>query len=201
MAHRQWHTIVGLVVVSTLASWNDALAREQGLVSEPVVAARVRIENRAGVDGATLALAKARTSDVFSLAGVHIDWADADSANSGTIAAPYTVLIMADAPATVKAAAGNLKDGLMGQAAPFIGRAYVYYDGVLAETVPLRGPAITLGDVIAHELGHLLLGSGHSSHGIMRSHLDRTTRRVETFREGQAAAIKQRLRLDVTTNP
>ena len=84
---------------------------------------------------------------------------------------------------------------VIGQGAPFIGRAYIYYDRVLhLRPNPPRDLASTLGDVIAHELGHLLLPPGHSTLGIMRPSINMTSRRVETFTENEAVQLRSLLR-------
>ncbi len=58
-----------------------------------------------------------------------------------------------------------------------------------------RSPAIILGDVMAHELGHLLLPlPGHSPSGIMRRGVDLQLRAMETFTTSQALEILSRLR-------
>jgi hypothetical protein len=83
----------------------------------------------------------------------------------------------------------------MGQGAPLVGRAYIYYDRVMKlNPVPPRDVITTLGDVIAHELGHLMLPAGHSNVGIMRPSINMTSRRLETFTDVEAAEIRNRVR-------
>ena len=59
---------------------------------------------------------------------------------------------------------------------------------------PNHDAAITLGDVMAHELGHLILPPGHSNAGIMRPTVNMRSRGVETFTEDEAAVIHTVLR-------
>jgi len=102
---------------------------------------------------------------------------------------------MAEAPAKLKAEMERLGMDVMGQGAPAVGRAYIYYDRVLKlNPVPPRDIITTLGDVMAHELGHLMLPPGHSNLGIMRSDINMTSRRLETFTDVQAAHIHEHLR-------
>ena len=116
-------------------------------------------------------------------------------ANRLKIVAPYMILIMEEAPGKLKAAMEHLGTDVIGQGAPFIGRAYIYYDRVLhLRPNPPRDLASTLGDVIAHELGHLLLPPGHSTLGIMRPSINMTSRRVETFTENEAVQLRSLLR-------
>ncbi len=78
---------------------------------------------------------------------------------------------------------------------------YVFYDRVkkTAGKVDQLPPATLLGYVIAHEIGHLLLGpDSHSSRGIMRARwgredLEQMQRGKLAFLEEQAAIMRARL--------
>ena len=168
--------------------------------AEPELRITVRIDDKAGVQGVYLKFAKARAAEVFAMKGVKVDWIDGEEANHLKVVAPYTILIMAEAPARLKAVMEGLGLDVMGQGAPVIGRAYIYYDRVLKlNPVPPRDVITTLGDVIAHELGHLMLPVGHSNVGIMRPSINMTSRRLETFTEAEAAQIREHLRRQTTT--
>jgi len=161
---------------------------------DPELRVTVRIDDKAGVQGVYLKFAKERAAEVFAMRGVKLDWIDGEQANLLKVVTPYTILIMAEAPATLKAKMENLGMDVLGQGAPLIGRAYIYYDRVSRlNRVPPRDAITTLGDVIAHELGHLLLPPGHSNTGIMRASIDMTSRRLETFTGVQAAHIRERV--------
>jgi hypothetical protein len=181
------------VVVATVATLDGALAAGQKGDPEPRIT--VRVDDKASVQGAVLKLAEARAAQIFAMSGVKVDWIDGEGANRLKIVAPYTILLMAEAPAELKAAMEHLGTDVMGQGAPFIGRAYIYYNRVLQlRPIPPRDLISTLGDVIAHELGHLLLPPGHSSVGIMRPSINMTSRRFETFTEEEAAQLRSLLR-------
>ena len=58
--------------------------------------------------------------------------------------------------------------------------------------------AALLGQVVAHELGHLLLGPGHERHSIMRDHwkidkLSGMRQHWQIFTEDEAERIKRKL--------
>jgi hypothetical protein len=74
-------------------------------------------------------------------------------------------------------------------------RAHVLYDRVDALRARSdRSTAGILGDVIAHELGHLMLPTpGHSLRGIMRRDVETHVRPIETFTWPQARRIVARL--------
>lgn len=181
------------VAAAMFATPADALAARQNGGSDLHIT--VRIDDKAGVQGAIRKLAESRAAEVFAMSGVKVKWIDGEDANRLKIVAPYTILIMAEAPGKLKAAMERLGTDVMGQGAPFIGRAYIYYDRVLQlRPNPPRDLASTLGDVIAHELGHLLLPPGHSTLGIMRPSVNMTSRRVETFTEDEAVQLRGLLR-------
>jgi hypothetical protein len=184
--------VSALAAVALLAMAASALAA--GRAADPELRITVRVDDKAGVQGAVLKLAEGRAADVFAMSGVGVDWMDGEQANRLKIIAPYTILIMAEAPAKLKAAMEQLGTDVMGQGAPVVGRAYIYYDRVRQlRPSPPRDVITTLGDVIAHELGHLILPPGHSRVGIMRPSIDMTSRRVETFTNDEAATIREHL--------
>jgi hypothetical protein len=132
--------------------------------------------------------------------GVKVDWIDGDEANRLKVVASYTVLIMTEAPASLRAEMKRLGMDVMGQGAPMVGRAYIYYDRVLKlNPAPPRDIITTLGDVMAHELGHLLLPPGHSNTGIMRPDINMMSRRLETFTDVEAAHIHEHVRGEIVT--
>ena len=158
---------------------------------------RVRVDNQAAVPGAVLRFAEARAGQVFREAGVVVEWVGEDEAIRRHVRADFTVLVMAEAPAKLKAAAEHLGLDVMGQGAPVAARAYIYYDRIAAAvTSPHRDVVTVLGDVMAHELGHLLLPPGHSSIGIMRPQIDMMSRTLATFTKDEAAEIRRRLASD-----
>src|SRR5262245_33805495 len=186
-------TFGALAAAATLAMPTPAIASGQKADPEPHMS--VRVDDKADVQGIILKLAKARAGEVFAMKGVRVDWIDGEEANRLTLVAPYTILIMAKAPSKLKAEVEDRGTDVMRQGAPFIGRAYIYYNRVLElNPVPPRDVITTLGDVMAHELGHLMLPPGHSNVGIMRPTINMTSRRLETFTTLEAAHIHERLR-------
>jgi hypothetical protein len=185
-----------LVMAGMLLTANGA----SGEQAEPDLRITVRVDDRAGVQGVYLKFAKQRAAEVFAMRGVKLDWIDGEDANRLKVVAPYMILIVAEAPARLKAQMETLGADVMGQGAPLAGRAYIYYDRVMKlNPVPPRDVITTLGDVIAHELGHLLLPPGHSNVGIMRPAINMTSRRLETFTEVEATHIRERLRRRTVT--
>ena len=181
-----------LVVAASLVVADGVSA--SGRHPQPELRTTVRVDDKAGVQGTYLKFAKKRAAEVFAMSGVELNWVDGDDANRLKIVAPYTILIMAEAPGRLKAEMEKLGTDVMGQGAPAVGRAYIYYDRVLKlNPTPPRDIITTLGDVIAHELGHLMLPPGHSNLGIMRPDINMMSRRLETFTHVEAAHIREHL--------
>ena len=190
--------LAALVIGASLVTAHGVSAASRQ--AEPELRITVCVDDKAGVQGVYLKFAKDRAAEVFAMRGVKLDWIDSDEANRLKVVAPYTILLMAEASATLKAKMEHLGMDVLGQGAPLVGRAYIYYDRVIKlNPVPPRDVITTLGDVIAHELGHLLLPPGHSNIGIMRPSINMTSRRLETFTDVQAAQIRERLRRQTVT--
>src|SRR5262245_39734834 len=165
-------------------------ARASDDIKMPTVV--VRLDNVALVRTADLDFAESRAAEVFGRIGVRVTWIDEDTAFREHLRPPFTVVLINSGvqllarPAVVDA---------LGFADPSVSRAHVSYARVEALTARSpRSAASLLGDVIAHELGHLMLPSPrHSARGIMRSGVDVHTRPLETFTDPQARQIVSRL--------
>jgi hypothetical protein len=152
----------------------------------------VRMDNLAGVLPADLRFAERRAAAVFRRIGVGIEWVDEDEAVRRHISAPLTVVLVNGEENAGRAAA--FVDAL-GLADRTIRRAHIFYDRVAGLNVGTpRTVSSLLGDVIAHELGHLLLvPPGHSADGIMRAALETKSWSLRTFTQAQARQIRSRL--------
>jgi hypothetical protein len=77
--------------------------------------------------------------------------------------------------------------------------ADAYYQAIEAFAVRYQGDAgVVLGLVMAHEIGHLLLGPGHVPDGVMRSawsrrEMEAVRRRWLTFNQREAPRIRREL--------
>jgi len=140
-------------------------------------AATVLVYNQAHVASSVLAAAEREAGKILDAAGVRIIWVECPMASTpdsaerlclGTLKSTDIMLRVLPQPAK-----HHLKADVFGFAiSPIL--ASVYYDYALRLAVEDEygefNARIILGCIIAHELGHLLLGSNsHSSAGIMRS--------------------------------
>ncbi len=161
----------------------------------------VRVDNYAGVPEDTLKFAEARAAEIYERIGVGLTWIDGQEAIRQKRLLPYTVVLLKPREAQQKAARDGVSDGVVGEAAMVARRAYVYYERVVAMSLPPDRDVVTLlGDVIAHELGHLTLPpQSHAQTGIMRANFDLNSRLIETFTDREATSIRLRLREDART--
>jgi hypothetical protein len=176
-----------LVVLFAMAAVDAAAA---GQTDTPT--AVVRLDNLALVPVDYLDFAESRAAEVFSRIGVRVTWIDEETSFREHVRPPFTVVLINSGaqllarPAVVDA---------LGFADPGVARAHVIYDRVEALTArSQQGAASLLGDVIAHELGHLMLPSPrHSARGIMRSGVEVHVHALETFTDPEARQIVSRL--------
>ena len=129
----------------------------------------IRLSNTAGVPQWTLAHARELVAGVYARAGVEVVWGGQTEAATPDV--QLTVILTSKPPLT----STNNADVLAVAVAAHTGRgrlAYVVWPRVEAFADAKRVQAArVLGRVIAHELGHLLLGhNAHSDEGIMRAH-------------------------------
>jgi len=172
----------------------------------PLPRINVLIHNYAAVPRDTVAIVEREVGAIFRAIGVEIDWTDTASraaAGGPTYQAmrgpaKFDVRLLSSSVSNrVHLKPGEFGRALLGNAGEFAILADVYADG-LKELVIGREWAYghILGLVIAHELGHLLLGPGsHSTSGIMepgwrQKDIDKALQRRMTFARGQSEQIR-----------
>jgi hypothetical protein len=163
--------VVGLVGVMSFAFPETVFGR----VADPSPAIRVRVDNYAQASPATLAGAEREAGRILGEAGLRTIWLDCPAGHSASVPqdpcqepleATDIVLRVLSEPTQ-----NRFPDTVFGFAVvPVL--ASVYYDYVLrrakSDDAQFEVPII-LGCVIAHEVGHLLLGSNsHSGSGVMQ---------------------------------
>jgi len=178
--------VVGLTPLKTHRVHFDFVGRR--LSWEPAAAdltIPVRVFNYAQAPPALLARAEREADRIFGKAGLKLVWLDCTPGHSTSLPQdPCEEAIEAEdirLRIHVVPVGNSLQDSVFGFAiAPAL--ATVYYESALGlakyDENEFEETPIVLGCVIAHEIGHLLLGSnGHSDSGIMQARWDR--RRVQ----------------------
>jgi hypothetical protein len=149
----------------------------------------VSIHVRATVTGPEMFAARTVAAKLYAAAGVRIIWHEQDAPDA-PVRRPTVVLVSSSRE--IDAAMGSRRT--LGRVVQPRVRAYVHYDRVvqMARDFHLdRG--MLLGQVIAHEIGHLLLGAAHTVDGVMAPTIDRRQIPVVTFSRDQADALRATL--------
>ena len=159
----------------------------------------ISVFNHSDISSELLKHAEKVSSRVFEEAGIRIDWVDcfpAKQTSGGELACQQAALPQHLQLVIMRHSLG-LKDSILGISYGSTdgsgGQADVFYEGIeKLQRETLLDPAILLGHVAAHEIGHLLLGiNSHSPWGIMRAHwqmedLALANRRMLLFTKSQS---------------
>ena len=169
---------------------------------------QVSLFNDAQVDSATLAEAQSRASAIFSHSGIEVDWLVCAAANPNDFVPRRTACSVLTWPSHLSV---RIRSRGVSVSADTFGQAFVSAEGEglysnvyyqnLARSArhPELSDAELLGCVLAHELGHLLLGTNsHSASGLMQARWDSSTLRTAAlsslfFTPAQSATLRSRL--------
>ena len=146
--------------------------------------------------------ARARVEKVYEVIGVRVVWIDSDETVRLRQDGPLhlTVVLLSRDMAEKRISAHRIADHVLGHAHLSSRRAYIFCDRI-AQTSgnPTLFP-LALGNVIAHEMGHLVLReNSHSHNGIMRATPDLHAMHLRNFDESQASIIRTML-LELTAS-
>jgi len=194
---------LSLAVVSLVAS--IAAARTPDALAPRV---RLSVFNDAGIPADTLAQAAARATAILAQSGVELDWLDCGRPDPADFSPPTT-------PCSVVAWPHQLSVRILPRArsigADIFGQAFlddagrgaysnVYFSNLAANREHAQlSDGDMLGFVIAHEVGHLLLGSNsHSLSGLMQARWDSSAlhsalHNTLFFTSAQSATLRSRL--------
>jgi hypothetical protein len=166
----------------------------------------ISVYDYANVPPELLGAAEEDARRIFRQAGVDTVWATCFPKPERVLADCYTVdathLMMKILPRAISAQARDRND-VLGTALVDEKRvgyySYVFYDSVRRVAEERKLGHALLGDVLAHEIGHLLLGSNsHSVSGIMSAHwyggeLRRISEGAMLFTPSQSRTLRERL--------
>jgi hypothetical protein len=161
---------------------------------------RLQVIDYAGVLPDHLRYAQDTADGLYGDAGIALEWVHPSEVNvSFGPAFDYSVMILAGEVAEVKAASLGIASRTALGGAPLDEGggllAYVFYSRIVDQArAGYLSAALLLGHVIAHELGHLLLGSdNHTVQGIMAPVWDLEHQLPREFTPSQLDAMHRRL--------
>jgi hypothetical protein len=167
LTHRMAAVMSGILVLSGFAMSLKAQAAEN---TYSVV---VTIHNYAGVAPETLALAEAQAAKIYREAGVMIQWRELTLPDEGSASSPVNQPAVRPIAYVKLISNSNIQafhrsPGALGWA---LGRqVYVFVDRLQKAIAFAECPFhVALGHVIAHEMGHALLGPGNHALGSVMS--------------------------------
>ena len=189
---------VAAVMVAGRANAQEEPAAAPGLRDATIV---LHVTNHAALSREILEVASARVATIYERIGVRIVWVDGEVSleerQDGR--RHFSILLLSRDMAEKTILARGIKDGVLAQAHVSGGRAQFF----ATASRPSRRPnifATPLGHVIAHEVGHLVLGTNsHSASGIMRAHTDVRAFHLQSFDKAQAHTIRTTL-MEVTAD-
>lgn len=191
-------TVTALVAAMALMVAGQANAQDEPTTAPDQGEATIvlHVTNYAALSRETLDAASARVGMVYQRIGVRTVWVDGEVSpeqrQDGRL--HFTVLLLSREMADRKISAEGLKDGVLGQAHAPSGRASIFCDRIATMPGAPTYFANPLGDVIAHEVGHLLLGANsHTRSGIMRPNTDVRALPLQSFEKTQARTIRTTL--------
>jgi hypothetical protein len=198
---------------TSMAAWTvGAMVAGSAAVSaqeapEPPTAAltvTVHVTDYANLSLRDLATAQAHATRAYRAAGLDIVWSSAPwvagpAPDAGAPSIDVRLVIVPRDMADKKCRAGRLGKGVMGTAIRGAGEAngriaYVFYDRIarvaLSQLTPIEHG---LGHVMAHEVGHLLIGeNSHADVGLMQANWNPRDSRLQTFTASQVQTIRHR---------
>lgn len=187
-----------LAAAATMTVGGRASANEQeiAVTDQRETAIVLNVANYAALSRHVLDGARVRVEKVYEAIGVRIVWIDSGETvrlrQDGSL--HLTVILHSRDMAEQRISAHRIADHVLGHAHPSSGRAYIFCHRVaLTSGAPALFP-LSLGNVIAHEMGHLVLReNSHSQKGLMRANVDLHAIHLQNFDESQASTIRTML--------
>jgi hypothetical protein len=190
---------LGLQIAAGLLLVGNGACTIPGCAAEPSPTIRVHVFNYTNATPATVAQAEREAGRILKRAGLNMDWLNCpvgqvavDPADSCQLLSPADILIRVLSDHHLH----GVQDDVFGFAVPpTLANAY-YEQAVRLATID--GAAyevpLILGSVMAHEIGHLLLGAGsHSTFGIMQGHWER--KQIQLLMRGRLGFTAQQSKL------
>ena len=190
MISRAPNLMTGLACAMVLCTPGQAPAAQSR-----TTAVVLHVDNYARIPPPLLVRAEAEVRRIYASIGLHTVWIvdnELDGIRQPADGRHLRVLLLCQEMSARKIAADRVENNVLGQAGYVTGRAYIFVPRVMQVSELMgREPSLVLGRVLAHEIGHLLLGRpGHSRKGLMRPGLDFRSRAADRFTRAERAEIK-----------
>ena len=189
---------VVLIGILTIFAASRASAQDGPVATseqrEPTIV--LHVVNYAAVPAVVLTQAMKRVETVYDFIGVRIVWLEGHAIlrQHQDDGLHLSILLLSPDMSLKKISAGGIADKVLGQAHLPSGRAHIFCERIASAHSDRNLIAVTLGSVIAHEVGHLVLPKiGHSPHGIMSAAMDLQTTQLATFNGKEGSLIRQTL--------
>ena len=168
--------------------------------ADPAPGVVVRVTDHAGLDAGDLARAQVEAERIFADSGVRLVWTSISEGREAHACDGMNVSVALLSPFLIRQLVGQgMGETVLGSASPSAGRAFVYAERVYARAEGTRVDAgVLLGRVIAHEVGHLLLGSRHSRFGLMTTGIDTDPTGLRALFSSQEARSMRRVLISKT---
>ena len=191
---RGWALV--LVVGVGLAGATRSAAAERR-PEEPRAEATItlHVANYRGLLRPVLDGARARIEKIYAAIGVGTVWTESeDTATESEDGSLHLTVILLSPDMAEQMSNVRLAEGVLGLSHLPLRRVYVFCDRIAAVPGDRQMLPVSLGNIIAHEIGHFLLGGhGHSSNGIMRANVDLHALHLQSFDDDQVRTIHTKL--------
>ncbi len=189
---------VGAMAAASVASVEVALG------SPAALTVTIHVTDNVNLSPTELADAQAYATAAYRAAGLHIVWSSAPwKPEAGQRTDPLLIdvrlVILPLDMVEKKCREERLGDSVLGiaisGASEARGRvAYVFYDRIVRVAMAHEAPvARGLGHVMAHEVGHVLMGvNSHAGEGLMRANWNPRQSRPQTFTRNHVRQIRHR---------
>jgi hypothetical protein len=158
----------------------------------------IHIVNNSSADADDLRRARGTVVYAFERIGVHAIWTeDKGLMDPASPTREVAVVLLSPEMTARKLTDPDTRERTLGSAVIAASRAYAFFGNIERIAVRAGVPVGTpLGQVIVHEVGHILLRHGHSELGIMRRNLPRQGIAVfDQFTRAQGSRLRTLLRV------
>ena len=189
--------------VGTMLASASVVSVEEVLASPAPLTVTIHVTDNANLSPTELAGAQAYATAAYRAAGFHIVWSSAPwkpeaDQSAGAPSVDVRVVIAPADMAEKKCREENLGDSVLGiaisGASELRGRiVYVFYHRIERVAKAYHAPVPHgLGHVVAHEVGHALIGvNSHGGGGLMAAKWNPGRSRPQTFTSNQAREIRR----------